>query len=92
MSAEQIEDAVAGVIEAAGEWPSAAAPDKVSAVLNHRAAEALRLAMEYTGAGKTEAVNRALVLYGTVAAALDAGGEVKVRESAGAELERVLFL
>ena len=92
MSAEQIEEAVAEVIEAAEGWPERGGhTSKVTATLSVRAGEALDATCDLTGEDKTAIVNKALMRNFRLEAAIDCGGAVYVREVVGGELERVVF-
>ena len=66
--------------------------ERITVNLTGRASRALELATELTGDTKTDAVNRALQIYAYVEQVMAAGGSIRVRAAAGAELDLLKFL
>jgi hypothetical protein len=58
---------------------------RVTVNLTSRSAQALDQASELTGDSKTDTINRALQVYAYLEQVIQAGGDILVRESAGAE-------
>lgn len=65
---------------------------RLSVNLTPRASRALDLAARLTGDTKTDTVNRALQIYSYLLFVIDQKGSVYVRETEGAELEKLSFL
>jgi hypothetical protein len=63
--------------------------ERITVNLTPRTLAALELAVEITGDIKTDAINRAIQIYAYLEQVIEAGGSIHVRESAGAELERL---
>jgi hypothetical protein len=65
------------------------ASEKVTVNLTSRAAKALNDTVTATGTSKTEAINKAIQLYGFILEHLDAGGAIYVRDPGSKETERL---
>jgi hypothetical protein len=63
--------------------------ERITVNLIARASRALQKVSELTGDSKTDSINRALQVYAYLEEVTAQGGAVYVRESAGAELERL---
>lgn len=66
--------------------------DRITINLSPPGADGLRRAIAVTFESKTDAINRALTLYGLLHEVQDAGGAIYLRESADAELERMRII
>jgi len=60
--------------------------ERVTVNLNHRASQALEDVVAIVGSTKTDAINRALIIYKELSEIVANGGKVYIREKAG-ELE-----
>jgi hypothetical protein len=63
--------------------------ERITVNLIARASRALQAVAELTGDSKTDSINRAIQIYAYFEEIASRGGTVYVRESAGAELERL---
>ena len=66
--------------------------ERVTVNLTARSSQALQVAVELTGDTKTDTINRALQIYAFLQQAIAQGGSIHVRESTGAEVERLKIL
>jgi hypothetical protein len=67
-------------------------PERVTVNLNGRASDALERAARITGESKTDAINRALIIYALLHEAQAANGAAYLRENKDADLERLRIL
>jgi hypothetical protein len=67
-------------------------PERVTVNLNGRASDALERAARITGESKTDAINRALIVYALLHEAQARNGAIYVREGKDADLERLRIL
>ena len=63
--------------------------ERLTVNLTPRSSAALDAAVELTGDTKTDAINRAIQIYAYLEQVIQDGGSVHVRETLGAELERL---
>ena len=66
--------------------------DRITINLSPPRADGLKRAIAVSHESKTDAINRALALYGLLREAQAAGGAIYLRENADAELERVRII
>jgi hypothetical protein len=64
-------------------------PERVTVNLSGRASHALEIATGITGDTKTDAINKALLIYAFLEQVMARGGSVYAREAAESELERL---
>lgn len=72
--------------------PGGGGLQRITVNLTARSSAALDLAVEVTGDTKTDTINRAIQIYAYLEEVIRAGGSIHVRESAGAELERLKII
>lgn len=65
--------------------------ERVTVNLTPRSVRALNNLVEWTDYTKTDSINRALQIYEFIQQIMENGGTVHVRQSEGAELERLTF-
>lgn len=71
--------------------PAGGSLERVTVNLTTRSARALELATQLTGDSKTDAINRAIQIYAYLEHILSKDGSIHIRESEGAEPERLKF-
>jgi hypothetical protein len=64
---------------------------RVTVNLNARAVRALAALVDLTGYNKTDVINRALQIYEFAEQIKESGGSLHIRQSEGADLERLTF-
>lgn len=71
--------------------PPDAVEQRVTVNLNARAVRALAALVDLTGYNKTDVINRALQIYEFMEQIKEGGGSLHIRQSEGADLERLTF-
>lgn len=84
-----VESAGSGATPADRQAPVSA--ERVTVNLTPRSVRALNNLVGWTGYTKTDTINRALQIHEFVQQIMENGGTVHVRQSEGAELERLTF-
>lgn len=67
------------------------AAERVTVNLTPRSVRALNNLVGWTGYTKTDSINRGLQIYEFIQQIMENGGTVHIRQSEGAELERLTF-